>query len=136
MPHCKLTAPGPAASADTATKIEYIFYDDPMADTPADRLTIARLAGTARRHARRPEPGSAQHDTAITELAGIAAGRADLLAEVAAIEAGAHHGDMNEAMHLRAAQLCIDAGADTARIPHWAAEGQRRAAQARARPRR
>jgi hypothetical protein len=66
----------------------------------------------------------------ITELAGIAAGRADLLAEVAGIEVDSHHGDMNEAMYLRAAQLCIDAAADTTQIPHWAAEGQRRATTA------
>jgi hypothetical protein len=99
-----------------------------MADTPADRITIARLTGTARRHAHHPDPG--QHHAAVTELADIAQGRADLLAEAAGIEAGAHHGDMNEAMHLRAAQLCIDAGADPAQIPRWAAEGHRRAAAA------
>jgi hypothetical protein len=101
-----------------------------MADTPADRLIIARLTGTARRHAHRPRPAPGQHLAAITELAAIAAGRADLLAEVAGIEAGAHDGDMDEAMHLRAAQLCVDAGADSAQIPQWAAEGHRRATAA------
>jgi hypothetical protein len=101
-----------------------------MADTPADRITIARLTGTARRHAHHPDPDPGQHRAAITELTDIAQDRADLLAEVAGIEAGAHHGDMNEAMHLRAAQLCIDVGADPDQIPQWAAEGHRRAAAA------
>ncbi|MDQ2874095.1 MAG: hypothetical protein M3Y33_04475 [Actinomycetota bacterium] len=104
-----------------------------MADTTADRITIARLTGTARRHAHPPEPTSSQYQAAITQLAGIAAGRADLLAEVAGIEAGAHDGDLDEAMHLRAAQLCIDAGADQVQVPRWAVEGRRRSAQARAR---
>jgi len=36
-------------------------------------------------------------------------------------------------MHLRAAQLCIDAGADQDQVPRWAAESRRRASQARAR---
>jgi hypothetical protein len=34
---------------------------------------------------------------------------------------------MDEAAHLRAAQLCVDAGADTTQVPRWAAEAQRRA---------
>jgi hypothetical protein len=95
-----------------------------MADIPAGCFTIARLTGAARRHAHHPEPTPGQHHAAVTQLADIAKGRADLLAEVAGSEASAHDQDMNQAMDLRAAQLCI--GADQDRIPRWAAEGHRR----------
>jgi hypothetical protein len=102
-----------------------------MAGNPTGRIVIARLAGTARRHARRPALTEAEHHAAVAELATIAQGRADLLAETAGITAGAHAGDMDEALHLRAAQLCIEAGADRAQITRWTLEGQLRAAAAR-----
>jgi hypothetical protein len=38
---------------------------------------------------------------------------------------------MDQAVHLRVAQPCIDAGADTELIESWIQEAQRRAAQAR-----
>src|SRR5215472_13401027 len=100
-----------------------------MADTPEDRITLAQLHGASRRHARRPHPTAGQREAAVTELADIAAGRADLLAEAAGITAGAHAGDPDEATYLRAAQLLIDAGADTAQIEYWTGEGRRRAGQ-------
>jgi hypothetical protein len=37
-------------------------------------------------------------------------------------------GAPDEALYLRAAQLCIDAGADQSQIPHWTREGHRRGA--------
>jgi hypothetical protein len=101
-----------------------------MADTPDDRITVAQLHGASRRHARRPHPTADQREAAVTELADIAAGRADLLAQAAGITAGAHAGDPDEATYLRAAQLLIDAGADTAQIDYWTGEGRRRAGQA------
>jgi hypothetical protein len=56
----------------------------------ADRILIARLTGIARRHARLGElDGEA---AAVAELRELAAGRADLLAEVVGIEAGATEG--------------------------------------------
>jgi hypothetical protein len=103
-----------------------------MAENPTDRILIARLTGTADRHARRPPLTEAQHHAAIAELTDIAAGRADLLAECAGVTAGYHQGDPDERRHLIAAQLCIDAGADTTQIPRWVEEGHRRASTARA----
>jgi hypothetical protein len=112
--------------------IEYMFYTGPMADNPADRIIIARLTGTARRHARHRALTDGEHQAAVSELAAIAQDRADLLAEAAGITAGAHAGDPDEPHHLRAAQLCIDAGADRSQVTRWTQEGQRRAAAARA----
>jgi hypothetical protein len=103
-----------------------------MTDNPADRIIIARLTGTARRHARHLALTDGEHHAAVAELAAIARGRADLLAEAAGITAGAHAGDLDEPRHLRAAQLCIDAGADRSQVTRWTEEGQRRAAAARA----
>jgi hypothetical protein len=100
-----------------------------MADTPEDRITLARLHGASRRHARRPDLTADQREAAVTELADIAAGRAGLLAQAAGITAGAHAGDLDEATYLRAAQLLIDAGADIAQIEYWTGEGRRRASQ-------
>jgi hypothetical protein len=65
---------------------------------------------------------------AVTEIAGLARGSGDLLAQCAGITAGFHHGQAGEARHLRAARLCIEAGADAARVHRWAGEGRRRAA--------
>jgi hypothetical protein len=56
---------------------------------------------------------------ALVELAELAAGRGDLLARRAGLGGGIHKGDLDEDRYLRAAQLCIDAVADTSLIPHW-----------------
>jgi hypothetical protein len=101
-----------------------------MADHPTDHSVIALLTGTSARLARRTALTPDQHHAAVTELADIAAGRADLLAQCAGLAAGAHMGAPDEALHLRAAQLCIDAGADQSQIPHWTREGHRRSAPA------
>jgi hypothetical protein len=67
-------------------------------------------------------PGSLQ-----AELIEVASGRPDLLAECAGLAAGFHQCDPDEAAHLQAAQLCIDAGADRQLIPRWAEIGRYRA---------
>jgi hypothetical protein len=85
----------------------------------ADHAVLARLTGTSRRHARRPALTPDQHHAAVAELADLAAGRADLLAQCAGLGVGAHAGEPDEALYLRAAQLCIDAGADQSQIPQW-----------------
>jgi hypothetical protein len=100
--------------------------------SPTDDIIISRIKGTASRHARHTTLTEAEHHAAITDLTDIAQGRADLLAYCAGTTAGFHHGDPDEAHHLRAAQLCIDAGADTAQIARWTQEGHHRAAAARA----
>jgi hypothetical protein len=102
-----------------------------MADHPTDHTVIARLTGTSRRHARRAALTPDQHHAAVTELADIAAGRTDLLAQCAGLTVGAHAGDPDEALYLRAAQLCIDAGADKSQIPHWTRQAQGHTARAR-----
>jgi hypothetical protein len=102
-----------------------------MADNPTDHIVLARLTGASRRHAQRPALTARQHHAAVTELADIAAGRADLLAQCAGIAVGSHAGDPDEALYLRVAQLCIDAGADQSQIPRWTREAHRRAAQPR-----
>ena len=60
----------------------------------------------------------------------IAAGHADLLAEVAGLLLGAREGELDEPQ-VQAAQLCIAARADADLISQWVEEGQRRAAIAR-----
>jgi hypothetical protein len=101
-----------------------------MADTEHDRILAARITGTATRHARHRPLTDAEHHAAVTELASLAGGRADLLAQTAGLEAGYHQGHPDEARHLQAAQLCIDAGANTAQIPYWTRIGHRRATNA------
>jgi len=60
----------------------------------------------------------------------VAQGRADLLAEAAGLAIGSQEGGRDEARHLRAAQLCIDAGADLSLIPQLDEAGDRRAGAA------
>jgi hypothetical protein len=84
----------------------------------ADRILVARITGTARRHARRHarwrDLTADEKTAAIAELTELAAGRADLLAEVADVLMGASEGRLDEPFARRAAQLCRLAGADEA----------------------
>jgi hypothetical protein len=97
-----------------------------------DRILLAQITGLAHRYATAAPTG---HSRAafVTELTELAAGRGDLLAEVAGISVGCHEGDPDEARYLAAAQLCLEAGADQRAIPRWIAEGRRRADTIRAR---
>jgi hypothetical protein len=54
----------------------------------AERLLVARLMATAKYHANWRELAEAEHDAAVTALRELAAGRADLLAEVAGLLEG------------------------------------------------
>ena len=101
-----------------------------MSADEADRILTARLRGTAKRHARWRELTADEHAAAVAELRELAAGRADLLAEVAGIMEGASEGEMDEPLLRQAARLCHDAGADGALIPAWIEEGRRRRAHA------
>src|SRR5712692_4518081 len=103
-----------------------------MASTERDRIIVAQIAGAASRNARTHPLTQAELQDAIAELAAVVDGRADLLAEHAGLAVGRHEGDLDESHHLRAAQLCINAGADTSLIPRWIEEGRRRAAAAAA----
>jgi hypothetical protein len=100
----------------------------------ADRLLVAQLTGTARHHAQWRDLTADEQAAAVTELRDLAAGRADLLAQVAGIFEGASEGRPDEPLARQAAALCRLAGADAALIPQWAAEGRRRARAARQPP--
>jgi hypothetical protein len=105
-----------------------------VSEHASDRLLVAELFGEAKHHAKWTDLTAAKHDAAVTALRKVAAGRADLLAEVAGILEGASEGELGERIARQAAQLCRDAGADEALIPQWAAEGRRRAENARTPP--
>jgi hypothetical protein len=100
----------------------------------ADRILVAQLTGTAQHHARWRELTGAEHAVAVAELRELAAGRADLLAEVAGILEGFAEGKLHEPHAGQAAQLCRDAGADPDQIPAWIEMGRQRAARARQPP--
>ena len=100
----------------------------------ADRILVAQLTGEARHHARWRELTAEEHAAAVTALRDLAAGRADLLAEVAGLAEGCSEGRLDEPVARQVAQLCRAAGADPAAVPEWIAEGRRRAARGRAAP--
>ena len=95
-----------------------------------DRLIAAQVAAITMRHARARALTGAEEAAALAELAEVAAGRSDLLAEQAGLALGFHEHDGDSAVYLQAAQLCIKAGADTALIPRWIETGRQRAAAA------
>jgi hypothetical protein len=100
----------------------------------SDRILIARLTGTARRLAGWDGPAEDEEAAAVADLRELAAGRADLLAEVAGVEEGFSEGELDEPLARHAAALCRKAGADPEAIPEWIAEGRRRRAAARMPP--
>jgi len=59
-----------------------------MTSPDTDRLIYGRIAGTAARHAPTWRPGGQDNAAAISELAEIANGRADLLAQCAGLALG------------------------------------------------
>ncbi|MGH3185286.1 MAG: hypothetical protein ACRDOE_25750, partial [Streptosporangiaceae bacterium] len=95
----------------------------------ADRILIAEIWGEARRRARWRELSSDEEAAAVAELAELAAGRADLLAEVAGVLEGASEGEPDGPLARQAAQLCRKAGGDPDQIPAWIEIGRQRAAR-------
>jgi hypothetical protein len=100
----------------------------------ADRILVAQLTGEARHHVKWRPLTAEEEAVALAELRALAAGRADLLAEVAGIFEGTSEGELDESLARSAAQLCRQAGADADAIPAWIEEGRRRAANARRPP--
>ena len=100
----------------------------------SDRLVVARLTGIANRHSRWRELTEGETAAAVAEIQEAAAGRGDLLAEVAGILIGAREGELDEPKAKAAAELCRLAGADEALIPAWIEEGRRRVEAARMPP--
>ncbi len=99
---------------------------------------MARLTGTAQRHApwREPtgqawgEPTEQDRAAAVAELREIAGRRRDLLAQVAGLLIGFYAGTAEEPRARAAAGYCRVAGADQDLIPRWIAEGKLRARRA------
>ena len=100
----------------------------------ADRILVAQLTGEARHHAKWRPLTEQEEAVALAELRALAAGRADLLAEVAGIFEGTSEGELDEPLARSAARLCRAAGADSEAIPAWVEEGRKRAANARRPP--
>jgi hypothetical protein len=96
-----------------------------------DQLTVARLTGAAWRHASGREPTGEETAAAVRELREIAAGRGDLLAEVAGLLIGYYRRTAEELKARAAAYYCIAAGARLELIPRWIETGCSRAAAAR-----
>ena len=106
--------------------LEHMLDDRPQ----ADRILVAQLTGEARFRAKWRDLTEDEKAAAVGELRELAAGRSDLLAEVAGILEGASEGDLDEAFARQAAGLCRKAGADPDAIPAWVEEGRRRRANA------
>ena len=85
----------------------------------SDRILVAQLTGEARHRAGWRELTGDEEAAAVAELAALAGGRADLLAEVAGIFEGTSEGEPDEPLARSAAQLCRMAGADADAIPGW-----------------
>ena len=95
---------------------------------------MAQLTGEARHHAKWRPLTAREEAVALAELRALAAGRADLLAEVTGILEGTSEGELDEPLVRTAARLCHKAGADPEAIPGWIEEGRRRAANVRRPP--
>ena len=127
MPDRRSMRPYRARGSPSPRRIEPSLGDSMSA---ADQILTAHLTGTARHHARQRPLTAGEHDAAVAALRELAAGRADLLAQVAGLLEGFAGGQPDEPLRRQAAQLCRDAGADEALIPRWIEEGQRCAANA------
>lgn len=98
-----------------------------MTSESATRILVAELTGEALHRARYTPLPEAGHQAAVGALRELAAGRTDLLAEVAGILEGAGATELDADRRANAAQICRDAGADPELIPRWVEEGKRRA---------
>jgi hypothetical protein len=96
-----------------------------------DQLTVARLTGTAWGSAPQRQPTAAETAAVVRELREIAAGRGDLLAEVAGLLIGYYRRTAEERKARAAAYYCMTAGAGLELIPRWIEVGASRAAAAR-----
>jgi len=96
----------------------------------SDSILCAWIEGTARRLA---TDATITEADAVAELRRLAAGRADLLAEVAGV--GLASAETTRKWRMReAAELCVAARADESQLEHWIAVGQGQAKQAKAVP--
>jgi hypothetical protein len=102
----------------------------------ADRLTVARLQGAAKRHGGWTSPSEEKREEAIAELRAIGGDQRDAYAEAAGIMLGCHPAD--DASHDRyrvAAELLLEAGGltvDDPDVQQWIAVGEWRRTRTRA----
>ena len=96
-----------------------------------DPVIVARLTGTAWRHASGRAPTGAETAAAVRELGEITGVRGDLLAEVAGLLIGYYRRTGEEPKARAAAYYCMVAGASVDLIPRWIEVGCSRAAAAR-----
>ena len=75
-----------------------------------DRILVAQIHGTAKRHAQWRELNEDEHAAAVGELRELAAGRADLLAHVAGIMEGFSEGQLDEPLARQAARCAARPG--------------------------
>ena len=75
----------------------------------ADRMIVAELTGEARHHAKWRELIEDEEAAAVAGLRELAAGRADLLAEIAGIFEGTSEGELDEPLAGQAAELDLKA---------------------------
>ncbi|HET9895169.1 MAG TPA: hypothetical protein VFQ44_09560 [Streptosporangiaceae bacterium] len=91
-----------------------------------DGQLLDQIADVCRWYAVAGPPTSQRQAAALTELAHITTGRADLLARYAGQTLAWHGSGPDATARERAVQLCITAGADMALIEQWNRETQRR----------
>jgi hypothetical protein len=97
-------------------------------------MIVAEPTSEARHHAKWRQLNEDEEAAAVAVFRELAAGRADVLAEVAGIFQGTSEGELDEPLARQAADLCRKAGADPEALPRWVEEGRRRAAVARMMP--
>ena len=91
----------------------------------ADRILVAQITGEARHRARWRDLTEDEEAAAVAALRELAAGRADLLAEVAGILEGTSEGELDEPTGRAGGAACRGGpGVDTG----WIEEGRRRRA--------
>jgi hypothetical protein len=116
---------------------ESLFYTVAVGELAgSDRITVARIAGVSSRRAAQRLNGQCSDAEAVAELAEVARGRADLLAEHAGVIIGATEGElaMQAGKGREQARLCVLAGADPDALAPWIEVGRERKRQARLLP--
>lgn len=96
----------------------------------ADRITVARLQGAAKRHGGWTEPNEDARQAAVAELQAIGGDNQDAYAEAAGIMLGCHpEGDASHDRYRIAAHLVLDAAGltvDDPEVRQWIAVGEER----------
>lgn len=80
----------------------------------------AAVLSLALGYAHLPRLSGGRRQQAAVALNKAATGRSDLLALYASVVIRSHENDAEQALRLRAAQLCVEAGADTRQLECWA----------------